>query len=636
MANLQAIAADGLTIIYLLAEGTGTTLDPYISKFKLVDQNLLATEATLAAIANAIPEFVFDSGRLAVTTGLNQPLTLTELQGVVVSVAEQDPIDISKLATEQSLTNFANQFTWVDDRLKVDANVSLPEFYPIQGDVGIDNYSDLATLLANTRLQVDVKNNVSTVTDVTLDKSGLATDANQVTTNTQIGTINETAPANDTASSGLNGRLQRIAQRLTTLIGLFPSSLGAKTAANSLAVTLSTDGVASGISNQIGEVQTTPTANTILGRLKIIGDVLSGTVAVAPNITRGGGVIDSNTQRVTLATDGAGVAALSSIDNKTPTVGQKTSANSSPVVLASDQIVTTALPDNAATEAKQDTIITYVDGIETALNNPLDIVVNNDQTELLSDLLYHAQSRNLINGKYAQAFNILGNRTTFANTTGFHDLCEFLTTDLVFTPVTTSSALEIVSTNANDTAAGTGTRSVKITYLNNSGLLVESPAITLNGTTPVPVGFSASAILWMEAWEGGTGTVSAGNITLRNSATPTIIYEQITAGGNKSLSGRFTVPSNCTAYLLDYDFAAIAQTMDIRLRATVDSYTRQNNNGRYLFQTRKFLAASQNIAQDGRLLKFGAGSTIKVSAIPGATTGNPRCDANFGILLVEN
>lgn len=35
---------------------------------------------------------------------------------------------------------------------------------------------------------------------------------------TALGATNETAPANDTAASGLNGRLQRIAQRITTLI----------------------------------------------------------------------------------------------------------------------------------------------------------------------------------------------------------------------------------------------------------------------------------------------------------------------------------------------------------------------------------------------------------------------------------
>lgn len=49
--------------------------------------------------------------------------------------------------------------------------------------------------------------------------TGFALDATLGTTNTEIGGLTETAPASDTASSGLNGRLQRIAQRLTTLIG---------------------------------------------------------------------------------------------------------------------------------------------------------------------------------------------------------------------------------------------------------------------------------------------------------------------------------------------------------------------------------------------------------------------------------
>src|SRR5689334_16925532 len=51
------------------------------------------------------------------------------------------------------------------------------------------------------------------------DRSGSAVDS--------IGSLTETAPANDTASSGLNGRLQRVAQRLTSLITLLPAALGA-------------------------------------------------------------------------------------------------------------------------------------------------------------------------------------------------------------------------------------------------------------------------------------------------------------------------------------------------------------------------------------------------------------------------
>ncbi len=48
------------------------------------------------------------------------------------------------------------------------------------------------------------------------------------TDDARIGIVTETAPATDTASSGLNGRLQRIAQRLTSLI-LTAASTGAQT-----------------------------------------------------------------------------------------------------------------------------------------------------------------------------------------------------------------------------------------------------------------------------------------------------------------------------------------------------------------------------------------------------------------------
>ena len=42
-----------------------------------------------------------------------------------------------------------------------------------------------------------------------------------------LGALTEVAPTTDIASSGLNGRLQRIAQRITSLIALLPAALGA-------------------------------------------------------------------------------------------------------------------------------------------------------------------------------------------------------------------------------------------------------------------------------------------------------------------------------------------------------------------------------------------------------------------------
>ena len=75
---------------------------------------------------------------------------------------------------------------------------------------------------------------------------GAATGALRVdlaTDGTVIGIVTETAPTTDTASSGLNGRLQRIAQRLTSAIALLP---GFGTAGTPSANVVSVQGVASG------------------------------------------------------------------------------------------------------------------------------------------------------------------------------------------------------------------------------------------------------------------------------------------------------------------------------------------------------------------------------------------------------
>jgi len=84
-------------------------------------------------------------------------------------------------------------------------------------------------------------NNTPVLTNGAATETTFATLTSQSTFSTLSGGVTEAAPANDTASSGLNSRLQRIAQRITSLIALVPASLGAKTSANSFAVVLASD-----------------------------------------------------------------------------------------------------------------------------------------------------------------------------------------------------------------------------------------------------------------------------------------------------------------------------------------------------------------------------------------------------------
>jgi hypothetical protein len=98
-----------------------------------------------------------------------------------------------------------------------------------------------------------------------------------------IGAAAETAPASDTASSGLNGRLQRIAQRITSLIALIPVSLGQKTMANSLAVTLASDQTALPTSSTPQTVSGTVTSAKVTVGTSVVRATVSGS---APNATR--------------------------------------------------------------------------------------------------------------------------------------------------------------------------------------------------------------------------------------------------------------------------------------------------------------------------------------------------------------
>lgn len=73
---------------------------------------------------------------------------------------------------------------------------------------------------------VDLNKVAGAATDVNNGASGAGTQRVTIANDsTPIGALTEAAPASDTASSGLNGRLQRIAQRLTSLIALVPSAL---------------------------------------------------------------------------------------------------------------------------------------------------------------------------------------------------------------------------------------------------------------------------------------------------------------------------------------------------------------------------------------------------------------------------
>lgn len=148
-------------------------------------------------------------------------------------------------------------------------------------------------------------------------------------------------------------------------------------------------------------------------------------------------------------------------------------------------------------------------------------------------------SFNLVPG-YARAFGIGYNPDVDTGTTpedcwGYPGLYPWLPTNAV-------TMLEVVSTNANDTANGSGMQQVSWTTLDiNYNVVVQT--VTLNGLTPVPLPFGCIRI------NGGRGItprkVNAGDIILRD-VTGGTVRGFIQTGFGTTRQAPYTVPAGRT------------------------------------------------------------------------------------------
>lgn len=252
---------------------------------------------------------------------------------------------------------------------------------------------------------------------------------------------------------------------------------------------------------------------------------------------------------------------------------------------------------------------------------------------------YSVQHTGYLSGHQASLYHIMGSRTLgWSSTSVLGDACEYLDTSqaLMNTP-TTGQTLYLVSTSTNDAEAGTGARTVRTVYLDSNGLQ-QVRTDTLNGTTAVSIGTGYSFIQWMEVASTGSSEVSAGNISITSTngaATVATTFERITAGGNRSLSGRYKVPSDSHGHLVHWDVAAISNTMDTRIRATsfADDLTLSTV---YHFLDRAFLASGANSTQNLEYMELPSEAIVKISAIPGGAAAGNKLDCSFSIIVMKS
>jgi len=99
-----------------------------------------------------------------------------------------------------------------------------------------------------------------------------------------------------------------------------------------------------------------------------------------------------------------------------------------------------------------------------------------------------------------------------------------------FTRIVTARTLSIVSTDANDTSAGTGARSI-VVYGVNANYKAQTVVVTMNGTTPVVTTETWLGVNRIAIYSAGSGGVNAGVITATASTEATVQSEMPTGLG---------------------------------------------------------------------------------------------------------
>jgi hypothetical protein len=178
--------------------------------------NLNVTEASAVAIKNAVETIDnFISGTKGLVTEDNSAAIKTSTELIDDAIVADDAA-FTPAVTKVNMSGFT-----FDDVAPDSVN---------EGDAGAGRMS------ANRNQYVQIRDNAGNERGLNIDANGAiivtqataaslnVTEANSATRlsesdfDTKTGSLTETAPATDIASSGLNGRLQRIAQRITSLI----------------------------------------------------------------------------------------------------------------------------------------------------------------------------------------------------------------------------------------------------------------------------------------------------------------------------------------------------------------------------------------------------------------------------------
>lgn len=158
-----------------------------------------------------------------------------------------------------------------------------------------------------------------------------------------------------------------------------------------------------------------------------------------------------------------------------------------------------------------------------------------------------AVSRGRVDGATGAA--VQGRRTGIAASSNV----DLIPSGSAYAFLTSEAALEVLSSSASDTAAGTGARTVLVRGLDDDYAEI-SEVVTLNGTTPVALTRAYMRVNAAVVVTAGSTGSNVGTVTLQV-ASGGAVQAEIPPGYGRSQCGAFTVPAAYQAWIVDALFS---------------------------------------------------------------------------------
>lgn len=198
-------------------------------------------------------------------------------------------------------------------------------------------------------------------------------------------------------------------------------------------------------------------------------------------------------------------------------------------------------------------------------------------------------------------------------------------TAALYTYLTTAQQLKVVSSSSQDSAAGTGIRTLTLVGL-DANFLEISETITMNGITQVTTTKSFIRIFRAYGATCGTALANVGLISVFDNAG-TLQLLTITVGDAQTLMTIWTVPAGKIAYLLQINIST-----DSNKGARFSLFTRLNDGGvlyPWQIKYRAYIFSGQNTFPFVIPFKIPAKTDIEVRMLTPSAAGTTSAGATF-------